>query len=389
MTTMTTEMVVRSAVEPLAFTEEQRKMIRDTFANGAADAEFAVLMEVAKARRLNPLLRQVHFVARWDSQKSRSVWAVQVSIDGLRAIAERTGLYAGQDDPEFVENPDGSIKLCKVRVYRKDWPRPAVGTAFWEEYVQTRRDKATSKMVTTEMWRRMPHVMIAKCAESLALRKAFPEDMSGLYTGEEMGQAANDDEEVEVKAAPPPAPPVRPALEAPAAQDKPEGSRAFAAFVLAVVKAATVTALLALYHGLVADLREEGHDPAEYLADGADDPAALGAASLVGARVFALGHRLAKVDLTALLTDGGERIAAGLDSQAEALAGKVGVDARVALVEWWRSHRAELSTDKPTAKVLYGALVRRWDGSDEPPDGPRTKKARAELERALQALGYR
>ncbi|MCF1549934.1 hypothetical protein, partial [Escherichia coli] len=72
---------------------------------------------------------------------------------------------------------------------------------------------------------------------------------------------------------------------------------AFAAFVLAVVKAASVTALLALYHGLVADLREEGHDPAEYLADG-DDPAALGAVSMIQERIHALGHRLAKVDIT-------------------------------------------------------------------------------------------
>jgi hypothetical protein len=166
--------------------------------------------------------------------------------------------------------------------------------------------------------------------------------------------------------------------------DKPEGSRAFAAFVLRVTSLPSVTALLTAYHTLIADLREEGHDPAEYLADGADDPAALGAASLVGQRVWSLGHRLAKVDLTALLTDGGEKIAAGLDSQAEALAGKAGMDAHVAIVEWWRSHRGELASDKPTAKVLYGALVRRWDGSDEPPDGPRTKKARSEMERALE-----
>ena len=174
-----------------AFTDDQRRMIRDAFANGATDAEFAVLMEIACARRLNPLLRQVHFVSRWDSHKRREVWAVQVSIDGLRAIAERTGLYAGQDEPEFVDNPDGTPKLCRVRVYRKDWPRPAVGIAYWEEYVQTTRDKATGKTRPSAMWERMPHVMLAKCAESLALRKAFPEDMSGLYTSEEMAQATN------------------------------------------------------------------------------------------------------------------------------------------------------------------------------------------------------
>ena len=189
---MTTEMV-RLNTAPLEFTDEQRKMIRDAFANGASEQEFSVLMEVAKARRLNPLMRQIHFVSRWDSQRSRNVWATQVSIDGLRAIAERTGIYAGQDEAEFIESPDGAIKCCKVRVYRKDWgDRAAVGVAYWSEYVQTYRDKSSGKDVTAPMWRKMPHVMIAKCAEAIALRKAFPEDMSGLYTPDEMGQADNE-----------------------------------------------------------------------------------------------------------------------------------------------------------------------------------------------------
>lgn len=193
----TNQLMARPALEPLMFTEDQRRMIRDAYANGASDEEFEVLMEVAKARRLNPLLRQVHFVSRYDSQKSRSVWAVQVSIDGLRAIAERTGLYDGQDEPEFVDNPDGTPKLCRVRVYRKDWTRPAVGAAYWDEYVQTMRDKTTGKTVPSSMWRKMPHVMLAKVAESLAIRKAFPEDSGGLYTTEEMAQASNDAPEAE------------------------------------------------------------------------------------------------------------------------------------------------------------------------------------------------
>jgi len=182
----------RGGHESLEFDESQRRLIRDSFANGASDAEFAVLLEVAKARRLNPLLRQIHFVQRYDSDKGRSVWAAQASIDGLRALAERTGLYAGQDEPEFVEHPDGTLKLCRVRVWRKDWPRPAVGVAYWAEYVQTIRDRSTGKFRPAAMWGRMPHTMLAKCAESLALRKAFPEDMAGLYTTEEMAQASNE-----------------------------------------------------------------------------------------------------------------------------------------------------------------------------------------------------
>jgi phage recombination protein Bet len=173
----------RALALPLEFTPEQRAMIRNSFANGANDREFEVLMAVASLRRLNPLLKQIYFVKRYDSMKRCDVWATQVSIDGLRAIAERTGLYAGQDEPVFVED-DKSIKACKVSVYRKDWPRPAVGVAYWSEYVQT-----TKEGKVTMMWREKGHVMISKCAEAIALRKAFPEDMSGLYAHEEFGRA--------------------------------------------------------------------------------------------------------------------------------------------------------------------------------------------------------
>ncbi len=217
---MTTDSTLARA-DCFVFDDAQRQIIRDSFANGASDTEFALLMEVARSRRLNPLMRQIHFVQRWDSDKGRKVWSHQVSIDGLRAIAERTGLYAGQDEPEFVELPDGTLKLCKVRVWRKDWPRPAVGVAYWSEYVQTIRDRQTSKERPAAMWAKMPHVMLAKCAESLALRKAFPEDMSGLYTTEEMGQAERDVHDVDVVPEPAQlrsAPAPRPQLVAPVPQ---------------------------------------------------------------------------------------------------------------------------------------------------------------------------
>lgn len=172
---------------PLQFTEEQEAMIRATYSTGATKEEFAVLMEVAKARRLNPLLRQVHFVKRYDSKAKREVWAVQVSIDGLRAIAERTRLYDGQDEPEYEYTKDGLVKLARVRVYKKGIPRPFVGVARWEEYVQKTREGAPTKF-----WSDMPFTMLAKCAEALAIRKAFPEDSSGLYVPEEMAQADSD-----------------------------------------------------------------------------------------------------------------------------------------------------------------------------------------------------
>lgn len=178
--------------ERFDFTPEQRQMIRDTYANGASDGEFQVLMEVAKARRLNPLLRQIHFVKRWDSMKGREVWAAQASIDGMRAIAQRTGLYNGQDEPEFSKDEDGQM-VAKVRVYRKDWDRPAVGVAHWNEYAQYKKDRSL-----TPFWQRMPKVMLSKCAEAIGLRKAFPEDLSGLYAAEELQQERVDQETGEV-----------------------------------------------------------------------------------------------------------------------------------------------------------------------------------------------
>lgn len=169
------------------FTPNQEQMIRDSFMSGASKEDAAMLMEVARTRRLNPLLKQVHFVSRFDKKKNRNVWSVQVSIDGLRAIAERTGNYDGQDEPEFGPlNESGYPQWAKIKVYRKDWSRPAVGMVYWEEYVQLYDGKPT------KFWNTMPRVMLAKCAESVAMRKAFPEDMSGLYTPEEMGQADNE-----------------------------------------------------------------------------------------------------------------------------------------------------------------------------------------------------
>lgn len=177
------------------FSAEQRKMIRDSFANGASDAEFAVLMEVAKVRGLNPLTRQIYFVKRWDSQKRCEVWSTQISIDGLRAVAERTGVYDGQGEPVYEYDKDGKLTKCTVHVYRKDWSagRSAVGVAFFSEYAQTKKDGGL-----TSFWATKPHIMLAKCAEALAIRKAFPEDTSGLYVPEEMGEAAAVTVEAEV-----------------------------------------------------------------------------------------------------------------------------------------------------------------------------------------------
>lgn len=174
------------------FTQDQEQMILTQFLGGASKSEAMVLLEIVKRRRLDPFSRQVYFVKRWDSAKKQEVWAIQTSIDGLRCTAERTGKYDGQDEPEFGKDEHG--EFCKVRVYRKDWSnnRAAVGVAYKAEFVQM-----TKEGRPTKFWAEKPRLMLAKCAEALAIRKAFPEDTAGLYITEEMGKDGGEEPAIE------------------------------------------------------------------------------------------------------------------------------------------------------------------------------------------------
>jgi phage recombination protein Bet len=167
---------------PDEFGEEHRAIVKEAYAPGASDVEFDVLWRGAKSRGLDPIKKQIHFVSRYDPAKDKNVWSSQVAIDGFRSIAEATGLYDGQDEPTFTRDPvSGGVTEARVRVYRKDISRPFVGVALWDEFVQTKKNGDP-----TYMWMKMPHHMLAKCAEALALRKAFPEQLSGLYSDDEM-----------------------------------------------------------------------------------------------------------------------------------------------------------------------------------------------------------
>jgi hypothetical protein len=111
---------------------------------------------------------------------------IQTSIDGFRVIAERSGNYGGQSEPVFVEQ-DGKLIFCKVSVFRfhgETRYEAAVGVAYWDEYCQR-----TNEGKPMGLWAKMPHTMLSKVAESLALRRAYPNDLSGLYTGDEMAQS--------------------------------------------------------------------------------------------------------------------------------------------------------------------------------------------------------
>lgn len=185
--------IAGSDAAPIDFGEEHKRIVREAFASGATDAEFNVLWAGARSRGLDPVRKQIHFVKRYDNAKNCEVWSSQVSIDGFRAIAQSTGLYDGQDEPEYTFHADGGILSVKIKAYRKDVSRAFVGIAEWSEFVQLKRDNKP-----IYMWTKMPRHMLAKCAEALALRKAFPEQLAGLYTPDEMG---HDVDEVRGKSA--------------------------------------------------------------------------------------------------------------------------------------------------------------------------------------------
>jgi phage recombination protein Bet len=179
---MTNAIVATASTDLITFSDDQVGLIKRTIANDATDDELALFLHQAQKTGLDPLARQIHF-QKYNTKSGPKI-AIITGIDGYRLVADRTGKYAGSDEPVFEGRIEGKYPAkATVTVWKlvANQRMPFSASVYWEEYYPG--DKKGFQ------WRKMPHVMLAKCAEAAALRKAFPADLSGVYTSDEMQQA--------------------------------------------------------------------------------------------------------------------------------------------------------------------------------------------------------
>lgn len=170
---------------------ETLKVLKMTIAHDATDAEFKMFVEFCKSTGLNPYKKEIWFIKTKEKRFTDKRTGEQVvvpakvqmmtGINGFYAIANDHPHYDGMEEVEFQYADNAKYPLeAKAKVWRKDRRFPSVGIARWDEYFP---GASTGK---PGIWETKPFMMLSKVAESIALRKAFPQELNGLYTQEEM-----------------------------------------------------------------------------------------------------------------------------------------------------------------------------------------------------------
>lgn len=184
------------------------------------DDEFNQFMHVAAGLGLDPLKKQIYaFVFSKDKPDKRRM-SIIVGIDGFRAVAKRSGSYRPDDrsarfviDPAAVDAARNPLGLISAEVTCYQFAQgawfPVTAIAYWDEFAPvtedgTWEDSTTGKRFfkgngkyrldpAKDNWRKMPRVMLAKCAEAQAIRRGWPEDLSAIYSDEEIDRARTID----------------------------------------------------------------------------------------------------------------------------------------------------------------------------------------------------
>ena len=215
------------------FSGKQLDLIRRTVAKDCNPPEFEQFIHICKAVRLDPLRRQIYaFVFNKDNAAKRQM-VIVTSIGGYRAIAARSGNYRpngelpvfeySEDAKDAASNPKGLIKATeKVWQYLHGEWHAIVAEARWDAYAPILKEgedgfewvdtgekyspghakAGKPKMRKQQLgeqkakldpnkgrWRTDPEGMLAKCAEALALRKAWPDDFAGTHVEDEIDRA--------------------------------------------------------------------------------------------------------------------------------------------------------------------------------------------------------
>jgi phage recombination protein Bet len=181
------------------------KTLKDNLMSSKAgeptDEELFYFARVSQASGLDPAKREIYAIFRNVKQKD-GTWkpkmSIQTGIDGLRVVAERSGKYAGSDEPEYDYDDEYKITVNVAGSNRQvpNKARVSVKKIVGGQIVSTTRSAKWEEFYPGDqqgtMWKKMPEVMLAKVAEAQALRAAFPNVTEGLYIDEEMQQADID-----------------------------------------------------------------------------------------------------------------------------------------------------------------------------------------------------
>lgn len=164
-------------------TNEKIEILRDTMFRNFTDGEINFCKAVCDRLNLDPFAKQIHFTKHRDNSTGKETITTIVGIDGTRAIASRSEAYAGSSEPVYEQDEKGFPVKATVAV------RKIVQGVVCEFTASARWDEFYPGDKKGFMWRKMPFLMLGKVAESQALRKAFPSELSGIYVAEEMDQA--------------------------------------------------------------------------------------------------------------------------------------------------------------------------------------------------------
>lgn len=196
------------AVLERGITGQQWRTLFDNLYPGSKPESVLMVWDYCIARKLDPLKKPCHIVPmEVRNPNGDYIWrdVVMPGIYEYRTTATRTGLYMGHAKPEYGEAVEcmgvTAPQWCDFTVYR--WNDTAKARAeypvrvYFSEVVGTRRDKKTGAYSANARWLKAPFQMLTKCAEAAALREAFPDELGGTHTDDEMhGQRIIEDTEV-------------------------------------------------------------------------------------------------------------------------------------------------------------------------------------------------